>query len=129
MICIEQVKKYCRDDISLIENYYIAINDETQTYPCHHKLEIQNRVYTVDELKAKGLYYNRPASELIFLTSSEHTRIHNLANKATISKRVAETNKKRKGKKHSEESKKKMKEAWKRRKERLSSSIESNKAD
>ena len=40
MIC-ETVKKFCSEDPSLIENYDLAIADETQTWECHHRLEIQ----------------------------------------------------------------------------------------
>ena len=47
MISENQVKKYCREDISLIENYDKAINDKTQTWDCHHRKESQ---YSVDEL-------------------------------------------------------------------------------
>lgn len=66
---------FCCDDLSLIENYDKAINDETQIWDCHHKLEIELNL-SRDELKEKDLYYNRPASELIFLTHEEHQRIH-----------------------------------------------------
>ena len=35
MINLESVISYCRD-YTKIKNYEIAINDETQTYVCHH---------------------------------------------------------------------------------------------
>lgn len=76
MISVQAVRKYCNEDISKIENYNEAVNDTTQIWHCHHRLEIQDRVYLVEELKEMGLYYNRPASELIFLTRSEHAKIH-----------------------------------------------------
>ena len=47
MISENQVKKYCREDISLIENYDKAINDKTQTWDCHHRKESQ---YSADGL-------------------------------------------------------------------------------
>lgn len=70
MINIKGVKKYCCDDIALIENYETAINDTTQTWEIHHRLEIQEdgTLISRDELINKGLYYNRPSDELIFLT-------------------------------------------------------------
>lgn len=76
MICYETIVDYCREDISLIENYEIAVNSP-EKYDCHHRLEIQgNNVLSVKELKEQGLYYKRPAKELIFLTHEEHCRIH-----------------------------------------------------
>ena len=36
MISETQVKKYCNEDPSLIENYWDAMNDETQVWHCHH---------------------------------------------------------------------------------------------
>ena len=79
MICYKNVKKFCCDDISLIENYEKALNDQNETWHCHHRLEIQNNTYiTAKELKSKNLYYNRPSSELIFLPSDEHHKLHNI---------------------------------------------------
>ena len=75
MIC-SSVLKFCKGDISLIENYDEAINSE-EMWDCHHKLAIELHK-TREELKEMGLYYNRPASELIFLTHSEHSIIHKL---------------------------------------------------
>ena len=74
---IKAVKKYCCEDISLIENYEKAINDTTQTWDCHHRLEIELDK-SVQELIDLGLYYDRPAKELIFLTHSEHAVLHML---------------------------------------------------
>lgn len=71
------VKAYCSEDISLIENYALAIVDNTQTWDCHHRGEILPcGRFSQDDLKKFGLYYKRPASELIFLTHSEHRRLH-----------------------------------------------------
>lgn len=41
MISVYFTKKYCKDDISKIENYEKAINDENETWICHHKMEIR----------------------------------------------------------------------------------------
>ena len=85
-----------------IENYEKAKADNFKCWDCHHRLETHNSDgerrlvdITRDELKALDMYYNRPADELIFLTSMEHISLH------------------QKGKKHSEETKKKMSEAKK----------------
>ena len=75
MICKNRVKKFCSEDISLIENYQEAINDTTQTWHCHHRLEIELNK-SGNELINMNLYYNRPASELIFLRKSDHMSLH-----------------------------------------------------
>ena len=78
MICLKSLKKFCCEDLSLIENYDLAISDTNQTWHCHHRLEIQDDTYiTSDELKKQNLYYHRPACELILLTKSEHHILHN----------------------------------------------------
>lgn len=74
MIFEYNVKKFCCEDISLIENYDEAINSK-QKYDCHHKLEIELNK-TKQELIDMGLYWKRPASELIFMTPSEHHLLH-----------------------------------------------------
>ena len=77
MINTSIAKSYCREDLSLIENYNEAANDLTQTWDCHHRLEIQNeKVVLRSDLIKQGLYYHRPAEELIFLTHSEHVTLH-----------------------------------------------------
>lgn len=75
MICIEEVKKYCKDYTN-IENYEQAVKDD-EMWECHHRLEIkEDYINTSTELKLMNLYYNRPYSELIFLTVKEHRKIH-----------------------------------------------------
>lgn len=70
-------KSFCCEDLSLIENYDKAIADTAQTWECHHRGEVLPcGRFSVDDLKKFGLYYNRPAAELIFLTKAEHTRLH-----------------------------------------------------
>ena len=70
-------KSYCCEDLSLIENYELAINDTTQTWECHHRCEVlPGERFSTNDLKKFGLYYNRPAAELIFLTPSAHRRLH-----------------------------------------------------
>lgn len=77
-------KNYCREDVSLIENYEKAITDTTQTWVCHHRDEIKvlpsgmTVIRSYKDLKENGRYYGCPANELIFLTKSEHNRLHNM---------------------------------------------------
>ena len=77
MICKETVSIFCCEDISLIENYNKAIEDKNKVWHCHHRLEIQDdKIITKQELINLNLYYHRPASELIFLTETEHKSLH-----------------------------------------------------
>lgn len=75
------VKLFCCEDASNIENYDKAIADKENIWHCHHRLELTITGGVVDcsvqDLIGWGLYYNRPASELIFLTHSEHKGLHN----------------------------------------------------
>ena len=76
-------KLYCKK-YQDIENYEKALKDNFKGWCCHHRLETHNSDgerrlvdITPAELKALGMYYNRPAPELIFLTRSEHKSLHN----------------------------------------------------
>lgn len=91
-------EKFCKD-YENIENYDKAKKDNFKGWECHHRLETHNSNgerrlvdITKKELIALGMYYNRPAEELIFLTIKEHHEY-------------------RKGKKSSAETKKKLSEA------------------
>lgn len=84
------LRRICRN-YERVENYEKAVADE-ELWDLHHRREI-------DEMKSKQQlideerYFDVTPEELIFLTHSEHTILH------------------KKGKHHSEESKKKMSEA------------------
>ena len=81
MIDEKRAKKYCSEDINKMENYEKAITDKTQTWDCHHRLEIKGKFRNSTELLKKcGLYYNVPAWQLIFLTHKEHRSLHSLGN-------------------------------------------------
>ena len=124
MINERNAKQYCKDDISLIENYEEAINDKTRKWVCHHRRET---IYSMEGLKEIGEYYNRPAIELIFLLKEEHTKLHHIGkhlsektkkkmSESHIGKHPSEKSKKRMseshiGKRHSEKSKKKISDA------------------
>lgn len=108
--------KICCDDISLIENYKEAINDE-KMWECHHRLETDldvSRQYLINN----NLYFNRPASELIFLTRSEHNKIHKLNSHLAeeTKKKISESHK---GKIASNETRNKMSESHKGKKPAL----------
>lgn len=78
----ERCKKFCKEDISLIENYDKAIADSTHLWDCHHRDEIKvlpsgmTVIRSRQELIENNRYYNCPANELIFLTHEEHTSLH-----------------------------------------------------
>ena len=79
MINENKAKRYCSEDISLIENYYQAIADEKRTWEIHHRRECDDEgrtLFTHKQLKEMNLYYKRPAEELIFVTRSTHCKIH-----------------------------------------------------
>lgn len=93
-------KNYCCDDLSLVENYNEAVKDTNNMWECHHRKETDCGLRQMD-LVESGLYYDRPASELIFLTKSDHKKIHFLNDKKWISglsdakkKPIAQFNKK-----------------------------------
>lgn len=79
MINTNKAKSYCSEDISLIENYQQAIADQTKMWDIHHRRECDENgrtLFTHKQLKENGLYFNRPASELIFVTKSMHKKLH-----------------------------------------------------
>ena len=83
MINERLAKMYCIEDISLIENYDLAKNDKTQTWICHHRLETIDKFGNLRDEEVPSsvlidlrIYCNRPASELIFVTRSEHISMH-----------------------------------------------------
>lgn len=104
---MRNLKYYCKD-YKNIENYEAAKKDNFVGWCCHHRLETHNsdgerREVNISaaELEALGMYWNRPASELIFMKESEHKSLHWKGNQYP------------KGKKQSEETKKKRSEALK----------------
>lgn len=75
MINEKHVKRYCCEDISLIENYYEALNS-SEKWDIHHRLETDLNISS-QELIDTGRYFNVEAKYLIFLTHSEHRGLHN----------------------------------------------------
>lgn len=79
MIFLINVKKYCCDDYKLIENYEKAMSDTKYKWHCHHRLEIDENgtvINTKTDLIQKGLYWKRPHTELIFVRSDKHHKLH-----------------------------------------------------
>ena len=119
-------ERYCKE-YENIENYQKALADNFVGWCCHHRKGVY---IAVEKLKALGMYYNRPASELIFLTESEHDILHKkgkhfseehknkLSEAHKKGKHLSEEHKNKigeahKGKKRSEETRKKIAEAKK----------------
>lgn len=131
MICLETVKKYCKD-YTKIENYEKAISDNTQVWNCHHRLE---QVFTRKQLIIGGNYYDVEPECLIFLTKTEHNKLHHKnkvvsketrqkqalaskGNKNMLGKTFSKEHKEKisishKGKTHLEDSKRKMSDSHK----------------
>ena len=113
-------KHFC-NNIENVENYERAKANNFECWICHHRLEThfsdgterpKNAQISVEELIALGIYYHRPAEELIFLTIKEHQNVH------FRGKHISEEHKRKisdanKGKKHSEEARRKMSESKK----------------
>lgn len=74
---IIKLKKFCCEDISLIENYNEAKKSPEQ-FVIHHRDEIQDNgtLLSRQQLKDLNMYYNLPASKLIFMPYGEHSRMH-----------------------------------------------------
>lgn len=90
----EEIKQWCRNNrhmfafcipeqIEQIENYELAKESNFDGWNIHHRLETHNsdgekRLVNLSraELIALDMYYNRPANELVFLTKSEHMKLH-----------------------------------------------------
>lgn len=118
-------ERYC-DNIESVENYDKAKADNFKGWVCHHRLETHNsdgerRLVDIspEELIALDMYYNRPAEELIFLTIKEHQCLHKKGkhHSEETRKKMSESNKGKspwnKGKHYSEETRKKLSDAFK----------------
>lgn len=109
MISQRCVKTYCKEDISFIENYEEAVNDKNRKWVCHHRVEILPcGVYSPEDLQKFGLYLKRPACELIFMTRTEHIKLHRKYPLKTTRDKMSKS---KMGKRHSENTKKKMSES------------------
>ena len=125
-------ERYCKD-YENIENYEKALADNFKCWHCHHRLEthtsdgIRREVdILAAELKALNMYYNRPADELVFMTTKEHRQLHKKGKQGywkgktgpNKCKKLSEETKNKlseahKGRHHSEETKNKISETLK----------------
>lgn len=113
-----RLTQYCTD-YKNIENYEKAKADNFKGWCIHHRRQTHNSDgerllvdITAEELNALDMYYDRPPEELIFMTASEHSRLH------TEGKKLSEETKKKigeasRGRHHSEETKKRLSESLK----------------
>jgi len=107
---------YCNGDYTKIENYEKARKDDFKNWVCHHKLELIKTGGVVDATRQDlidwGIYYDRPADELIFLTREDHATLHGTGRKQPESVKVA-VSKAQKGRKRSAEELRKLSERMK----------------
>ena len=115
---MRKFEKYCKY-YENIENYEKALKDNFKGWHCHHRLQTwtsdgERRLVNISaaELKALGMFYNRPADELIFLPESEHHSLHSKGKKSSVESKK-KNSEAHKGKHHSEETRKKMSAAHK----------------
>lgn len=115
MIKLDNVKKFCKE-YTQIENYEKAIEDNTQTWVCHH---ILGEFLSKEQLIEHNFYYDVPACMLKFVTKREHRRIHQNGKprSAETRKKISESEKGKsgwnKGIPHTEEHSRKISEALK----------------
>ena len=116
-------KKVC-SIFTEVENHDKAASDNYEGWVLHHKLGVG---VPREELIGLNLYYDRPPQELIFVTRKEHRGIHNKClkpkDKDSWRKKLSKA---RKGKKHSEQHKERIRQAalrrWKNKEERVKQS-------
>lgn len=73
------MQRFCCEPLSNIENYEEAVASPNK-WVCHHRLELVATGAVVDSSRQDlidwDIYWNRPADELIFLSWSEHNKLH-----------------------------------------------------
>lgn len=76
---------FCSEPISNVEGFDEMMANPTVRYVIHHRRETHtleglplgyNCYISASMLKTQGLYYKRPASELVFMATDEHTKLH-----------------------------------------------------
>lgn len=105
-------KSYCSDPLDKIEHYEEALSEGFKGWCMHHRREIQpdgTRV-SMKELIDKGLYFGRPAEELVFMRCEEHISLHSKDKHPSVETRQKLSEAKR-GKHLSEEHSQKIAEA------------------
>lgn len=71
---VYSVKLFCKEDPSLIQNYEKTINSD-ESWAIHHRFEMSKNL-TATQLDNMNMYYDRPASELIYLPKKIHDKMH-----------------------------------------------------
>ena len=112
-------KSYCSEPLDKIEHYEEALAEGFKCWCIHHRLEIQpdGTRMSRQELKDKDLYYDRPASELVFMREHDHRSMHKAgANHHLFGKQLSAEHRQKlseakKGKQLSEETRKKISES------------------
>lgn len=96
------VKKYCRGDITQIENYNDAIAD-SKMWHCHHRMEVQpdDTILDAQWMIDHDIYFDLDPCMLVFLTKHDHMSLH--ANNRDLTGFI--TANRMKGKKHKAETK------------------------
>lgn len=116
-----RIKRYCKEYWK-IENYEKAINDDSQIWEVHHRLEIMpfsGKIVGANYLIKQSMYYDVKPEELIFLTKAEHTKLDRPHNTRSFSGRrhtsesIEKIRNNNKGKKRSEETKRNISKAKK----------------
>ena len=120
---LKHYKYICKDDISLVENYDLALADNFKGWVLHHRLETKCPIFkpTCQQLIDNGLYYGRPANELIFMRREDHLSLHHkgktVSNSEEARRKMSEAHKGKRpsnyGKRLSEETRRRMSEAKK----------------
>ena len=115
---IETWRRYCTDPLDKIEHYEEALAEGFKCWCIHHRREIKPDGTRVSrqELKDNGLYYDRPANELVFMRLGEHRSLHNIGNKFCLGYHHSEDHRRKnslahRGKHNSAEHRKKIAEA------------------
>ena len=69
---------FCAEPLHKIEHYEEALAEGFAGWCMHHRLEIQpdGTKMSKKQLIDKDLYYERPASELVFMRRGEHISLH-----------------------------------------------------
>ena len=70
---IKHAMRFCREDYTKIKGYEEALKSPYRS--CIH--HINGLTFTRDELKKMNMYYHRPASELLWLSLTDHRKLHN----------------------------------------------------
>lgn len=94
MINEKQVRKYCKGNITKIENYDEAMSDTLQVWHCHHKFGLTK---SAEELQRDNAYFDCVPEELIFLRGGKHSSLHATHRSAKTRKKLSDAAKRQKG--------------------------------